>query len=379
MIKKVSAVVLLWIGMASGSGEDIDFFMMAQRSFSSAAIKGLGDAGIAVAGDVSAGQLNPALIYSSIKPGVGAVALGYGRDSLWGRHLVPFAIGYASEKGALGAMYRYQKSDGGVSHNGITLNLSGQMFENTDAQGSVDFGVNVRYEWTTVGRPWTEVFPVNRYFVDSTGKQEYRATVDSTHHSVYQDERTRRLIVDIGFYQPNFVDHFDFGLVVRNLAGYEWKKARPALQTADSAITDTVIGSDTIARFDRKNDYLDAVADNRGWIAANYRVFVIGAAYRAEVNEAFSLCFPVDLELFGLFNKKMKNSFVFRGGASALIRRMFIVRLGYARQPKTILEGITSFKNANVFTGGAGVFVNPVSFDFYLSQQSFGFTAGYRF
>ena len=132
--------ILLLVGLGwSISDSDIDYMFMSQRSFSSAAMKSLGDAGVALPGDISSGMQNPALLYSSISNTIGAVAVGYGRDSLFNRHIVPFAAGYASGNGALGVFYRYQSGDVPLRQNEIALNLSGLLFEKVDVKGRVAY------------------------------------------------------------------------------------------------------------------------------------------------------------------------------------------------------------------------------------------------
>ena len=376
MGNKILCVLLLAVvpGLPA-SGSDIDYTFMSQRSFSSAAMKGLGDAGVALPGDISSGMWNPALLYSSISGTTGAVAVGYGRDSLFNRHIMPFTAGYVNGNGALGGFYRYQSGDVPLRQNEIALNLSGVMFEKADMKGRVDFGINFRYEWMGLASSGYRRLPVERYIVDSTGNTAYQSTIDSIDMPYRRESGARRFIVDIGFYQPDFLDRLDFGLVLRNLAGYAWEKGRPRRVAADSSAADSVaVAGDTVIR---RYSYVNE--DAKGWLSKRYRSLLIGIVYRIEAGAALQFSFPVDLELLGLFDRKVENKFVFRGGIAAQIKSMFFFRLGYARQPKTFLEGITPFRNTNFFTGGAGVFISPVSFDFYLSQQSFGITAGYRF
>ncbi|MBN1575967.1 MAG: hypothetical protein JW913_05405 [Chitinispirillaceae bacterium] len=378
-VKKLLFCLLLATPVRMAAAVDLDYAFMAQRSFSSAQLKSLGDAGAALPGDITTGLHNPALLYASIKNGRGAVAAGYGRDSLFNRHIVPFALGYANGNGALGGYYRYLSGEGPLSQHEVALNLSGVLFENSDVQGEVDFGINVRYEWMTAARSEAVFLPRELFLIDSVGNAVYHSTTDSSDTSYQRKTAAKRLIVDIGFFQPNFIEHLDFGLVMRTIAGYSWEKERPRRVAADSKAGDSLIGNDTVATVERSYTLVDKEHSSKGWLTGRYRTLLVGIVYNVEVGTALHLSCPVDLELLGLFDRKVKNTFVFRGGIAAMIKNMFAVRLGYARQPKTILEGMTSFKNTNFFTGGAGVFISRTSFDFYLSQQSFGMTAGYRF
>ena len=379
MNEPVRGVLLLIVILCGSSGaRSPDYTFMAQRTFTSSQLKSLGDAGCALAGDVGMGLYNPSLFYSSLKNGRGAVAAGYGRDSLFNRHILPVAFGYASGNGAMGGYYRYLSGDN-VHQNELTINFSGVLFESADVQGSVDMGVNFRFEKMRYDIDERMMLPVERYLTDAAGNEVLLGTVDSTDVVRSGHAEEKRFIVDIGFFQPNFLEHLDFGLVLRNLLGYTWNRETPQMVAGDSTITDSISLSDTLSRFDRYYRYVNEERYKKRWLSGTYRSLLFGVVYRMEPSVSINLLFPVDIELLGLFDKNVKNTFVFRGGASLLINRTISLRLGYAREPKTILEGLTSFKNGHVFTGGAGIIVSSVSLDFFLSQQSFGFTAGYRF
>jgi len=357
---------------------DVDYLFMAQRSFFSAQQKGLGEAGVAFPGDISTMQHNPALLFSSLAGSAAAVAAGYGRDSLFDRHIVPLATGYGSEAGAMGLLYRYQSGNGGVFRQEVAVNLSGRLIDKPEVNGSVDFGINFRYEWMEVERNLPEMLYRGVYHLDGSGGVVHRTHIDSVSETARAHTRVRRFSTDMGFYQPGFIENLDFGLVIRNVLGYQRSRERPSVVQKDSLLGDTICDGDTLTIVERAEMLSDNVAAKRGWLTGRYRTLLLGVVYRVG-SGGVSFCFPMDLELLGLFDRKLDNGFVFRGGVSALIREMFVVRLGYARQPATIMKGLTSFKNVNVFTGGAGIYVSSLSFDFYVSNGTFGMTAGYRF
>jgi hypothetical protein len=360
--------------------ENVDWIFMTQRSFSSAQLKSLGDAGVALSGDISAGMHNPALVYASLKELKGVVSVGYGRDSLFSRHILPVSFGIITRQGGgVGGFYRYQSGNGGIRQHEVALNLSGLMFANADVQGEVDFGINIRYEWMDFFGRIPDVLSVERHIIDSTVKTPRVTTLSSVDTSYRGTIDDRRMIVDIGFYQPGFMEHFDFGLTMRNLLGYHWKKEKPYQTTRDSSGADTVIQGDTLESVIRTDSYINKERKSKGWLYGGYRTLLIGIVYHADISKSFRLLFPVDMEILGLFKRNIDTKFAFRGGVAGCINDFFILRFGYARQPKTILEGITSFKNAHFFTGGAGVYIAPVSIDCYFSFGAFGLTAAYRF
>jgi hypothetical protein len=359
-------------------GDDIDWLFMSQRNFNSAQMKGLGDAGAALPGDVGVGRLNPALLHSSVKNSQGAISLGYGRDSLFDRHIMPLGFGYTGSDGAMGTWYRYQKGNNGAKQNELVVNFSGLFFKQIDEQGPVDFGVNFRYEWMERSPREQLMLPVEHYTLDSSGSSVYQSTVDSEQVSFKRDINERRFIVDIGFYQPNVMKNVDFAFVMHNLFGHRWTTERPSRIAVNSLLEDSLADGDTIRRIERHYTYENEEHTSKSWLRGRYRTLLFGVAYRVDAG-SLQLIFPMDFEILGLFEKKIETRYVFRGGISALIGNVFMVRAGYARQPKTILEGLTPFKNANFFTGGVGVALTPIVLDVYFADNAFGMTVEYRY
>ena len=358
--------------------DKIDWVFMSQRNFNSAQLKGLGDAGAAMSGDVGVGRLNPALLFSSVKNAQGVMTFGYGRDSLFNRHIVPLGFGYAGSDGALGAWYRYQRGESGTKQNELVINFSGLLFKQVDVQGPVDFGINFRYEWMERSPREKVISPVERYTLDTADVPVYQSTIDSQQVVFISDINERRFIVDIGFYQPNVVNNVDFGVALHNVTGYRWKTERPTRVEIDSVLEDTVTDGDTIRRIERRYDYSEDEHSNNDGLSGRYRTLLFGIAYRLNAG-SIQLTLPMDLEILGLFDKHIETRYVFRGGISALLGNVFVLRAGYARQPKTILEGLTSFKNVNFFTGGVGVAITPLVIDAYFSDGAFGMTVEYRY
>jgi hypothetical protein len=371
------APLLLAIAVSTFAQQGIDLVFVTQRNFTSACLKALGDAGIALPGDISMGQNNPALLFSSCKSqGKGIVSLGYGRDSLFNRHLLPISYAHPKNDGAFGGFYRFQSGDGGLSQHEFTINFSGQLSDKVDVQGAVDYGVNIRYETMKDERHEKQQLPIERRIIDRNGTSAFLSTIDSVACQYDGAAGARRCIVDIGFYQPDIMENVDFGLVIRNVIGYQWKKEHPFVAWADSALRDTVITGDTLSVVQRTYTFRDVTRKKKAWLPGKYRTLTLGALYRPS-NAPMQLFFPIDLEILGLFDTKIKNGFIFRGGVGAQLNEAFTLRIGYARQPKTILEGVTTFKNANIFTGGAGLAVAKMRFDCYFSQGAFGVTAVY--
>lgn len=364
---------------ASGASADVDLPFLSQQLFSSAALEGLGNAGVALPQGGSMGWSNPALLYSSCKGrSKGAFSPGYGRDSLFDRHIAPMALSYIDGNGALGGLYRYASGNSGFTLQEFGLNFSGQLFDKIDMQGAVDMGLTLRYATIKDRRNEMHTFSVDQFMVAGAGDETVLRVTDSAEVQYRGNGRSRLLAGDLGFYQPDIMERLDFALVLSNLLGYRWEETCPVVAHADSILRDTVVASDTMDIVKRTYRYDDKTDTHTSWLPGRYRVLTLGIAYRTGT-EAFVLTFPIDLTLMGLFDKKVENRFVFRGGIAAQLSRALTLRLGYAREPETVYEGITTFKNVNVFTGGAGLTMGTSTFDCYFSNGSFGITAEYRY
>ncbi len=378
MLKTSLFLFLLPLLTFGAVAPEIDYALMSRYGFYSAAIKGTADAGVALPGDVVYGIRNPALFFSSITDRTTEIACGYGRDPLFDGHIADFAAAYTNGRGALGGAYRYLSAHIPMRQHETTLNLSGILFENTDVKGRVDFGVNFRYEWMNLSGTGHRTMPVERYEVDRWGTTIYKTTIDSIQVQYSREPTARRFIMDIGFYQPDFLDNLDFGLSILNIMGYRWEERKPHIITSDLSQYDSVtVTGDTIRVIYKTYSFVYENA--KGGLPGRYKTPVIGIVYRMEASSAFRMYFPADIEIPGLFDKKTKNRFVFRCGICSEINHMFLLRLGYAREPETISEENFGFKNRNRFSAGCGVLFTNIKFDFYISEDAFGLSGNYRF
>jgi hypothetical protein len=181
-------------------------------------------------------------------------------------------------------------------------------------------------------------------------------------------EHQSNLILDLGFYQASIISNVDFGLTLKNITGYSWHSSKPAVQS----VRDTVDSDLTIHD---SSYYVDIFEKSREWIPSRYKTLSVGIVYHAPVKQGtLHLAFPLDIEILGLFDKKMKHTFAFKGGIEALFAGRFSLRLGYARAPGILLKGISQIKNLNFFTGGGGIRIDPLVFDFYITYNAFGTT-----
>jgi hypothetical protein len=348
------------------SGDELDMILSPQRSFYSAGVKSLGDAGIANPIDLTSGLINPALVYSYLKKKQqikGNVSAGYARDSLFNGHILPVGIGYCTGDGALGGFYRLLIGDQKKMQNEYVVNMSGilagpSVDENGDiAMGQVDFGLNLR----------CEVF---------SWKMRPLGPFDSLPAIKDSKINEKRLILDIGLYQSNVTNNLDFALTMRNLVGYLWTDEKPVVK--DSLRKEFLPNGDSV--ISKEVFYSQTSEKTKGWLKSKYRTITTGIVYHLDLGGgAYAISLPIDFEILGLFDKHTKNLYVFRGGITATIQKHFSIRLGYSRTPGPMESGWKEVKKMNVFTGGAGIIMEPVALDFYLSDKTFGTSVSCNF
>lgn len=367
---------LFILTLTTAIAADSDRITLVQNRFYGASIKSLADAGIAFPSEVFSGLLNPALTFShhqTIPQSHGTMAVGYGRDSIFSRHMLPVGFSYSNDEGSLGLFYRFMKGKNEILQQEMTLNIASQVFAKSDDQGAVDFGVNLRFEKMV----WENLPSRVEYFqADDSGS--FTNVFSSDTHQLLNDYsiRDKRALLDIGFYQPHILENIDFGFVIRNLVGYVWTYGNP-----DTVFYDTLTdshGTDSVLI--KTYSYTDKKRAYRGWTKGIDRSLTIGLVYHAAMSDnRIQLNFPVDLEIRGLFNRHIKNRYTFRGGVEADIARHVMLRFGYARAPGRLRSSWEEIRNINVFTGGAGLKFSSLSFDFYVSEHTFGISGSFNY
>ncbi|HMA65734.1 MAG: hypothetical protein ACM31E_05705, partial [Fibrobacterota bacterium] len=339
-MKRKYAGLLIVSLIISAISSELDPLLQSKHCMNSAAVKALGDATIANPDDILSGLHNPALVYAYFaqkKASKVSIVAGYSRDSLFDKHVIPSGIAYGNKEGAIGGFYRGLLTESGMQQHEAIINLSGMLaaplIDETgyEAMGQVDFGVNIRYVWYN----WdSRVLTPS----DTTLKPISNAEIKQT-----------RLLFDIGLYQGDVSPNLDFALTLRNVFGYVWQKENPVIK--DSIAVTVINTADTIK--DTVSSYTYNDEKSKGWIKNEYRALTIGIVYHVNKNsQSWQLHLPIDFEILGMFNKKVKNQYIFRGGIEATIRDNFSVRLGYSRAPGPIQSGWKEIKKMNIFTGG---------------------------
>lgn len=376
MILKI--LILVSILACNVLSQKADLLATTQSSYTNAVSAALGYTSIAVLSDISGGLANPALVFSNEKSDDephGTITAGFGRDSIFDRYIIPAGISYSTNEGSLAVFYRGLSGKNDIEQHEVVLNLSGQLFGESDGKGSVDLGVNLRYEnFSWKSRPLDPLYTWT-LFTDTSGNKQIASVADSVYYHGKGTIKENRFLVDVGFFQRNAWENIDFGLTLRNLLGYVKSKENPTLSATDYADT---VKIDSIVEY-RKEQYEDKTSKTKGWSMKPHRTVEIGANYHNNITDAIALSIPMDLKIYGLLDKKAKNRFVFSCGMQISVTEKFHLRGGYKRGPGDWIDNIEEFKYRNILTGGAGIDIDPISFDFFITKGHFGLNAVYQY
>ncbi|MDO5577444.1 MAG: hypothetical protein Q4F84_10215, partial [Fibrobacter sp.] len=107
MILKI--LILVSVLACNVLSQKADLMATTQTSYTNAVSSALGYTNIAVLSDISGGLANPALVFSNEKSETephGSISVGFGRDSIFDRYIIPVGISYSTNEGSLALFYR---------------------------------------------------------------------------------------------------------------------------------------------------------------------------------------------------------------------------------------------------------------------------------
>lgn len=369
-------IIFLSIISASLASTEAERILLTQNRFYSASVKALADAGVALPSDISSGLINPALTFSNhnlLPQSQGTILAGYGQDSTFNRVILPVGVTYSTSEGTLGLFYRFIKTNSSLKQHEMILNMAGQLFSKSDMQGAVDFGLNLRFEkmeWNQV--PSESVL----FYADDSGHytKESKSEKTSLNQSGYI--RDKRLILDIGFFQPQIFEHLDFGLTLKNLIGYVWSYGNSQIVRQDTLHDSS---GQNIA-VEKTTSFTGARKSSKSWLKNSSRIYSAGIVYHVPIGDGkLMLNIPIDLEILGLFDKDTKNRYTFRSGLEAEFGRYIKLRFGYSRAPGELQSVWKEIRNINIFTGGAELKISSLSINFFITENSFGTTVYFNY
>ena len=370
-------ITFFFIGLNTVFAQKPDPLFSSQLHSTSLISRSLGGAGTAIPMGVMQGLVNPALTYSyrSALPERGAVALGYNKDTLYEKVQIPAGLSFANKDGALGFFYEGNSGSAGDIHT-FVANFAGRINEQVDAQGPVEYGLNFKYQ--RIGRSEQMLDPLRRDGFVLNGSEQTDTTFFSavdTSTALKNSNKIRTLSMDLGFYQSNVATNLDFSLVARNLLGYSWERNSVAL--VETAVSDTINDSIVVVK---EQVYEESEEKDRGWLGSRYRILVAGIAYRAYLSDGrIELTLPLDIEIYGLFDRKVDRVYAFRSGLQARLFTRFYVRFGFARAPEALSEVLSTIRTENMIFGGAGLVVDPIQIDFSMGKDLWGVCATFEF
>lgn len=355
-----------------------DPLLLAQHSQLSARSSALGYAGVAVACGPATAFLNPALLNASDsnRPAT-EFTVSYGRDSLFEQHITSAGMcTRISPRLGIGGMYRYLAAADQFIHHDVTLTLSGRLFRESFNQGAVDIGINFRWERMKSAATFTDSYAeYGDSFRRSDGHVLFPAdTLIGSSSRIDYDEN--RFLADIGFFQNEIANNIDFGVVLKNLAGYKISKNKPVLKRRQTFFpVDTLAGS--VSQGTDTTGYVDSLTieaeNSSGWMKGNLRSVTAGfSLHKQLVRKKILIQIPLDFEFFGLLDGTMSTHTMLRTGAELWIRQSYCLRFGYARAP--MMYTVSDLENHNLFSGGAGVRFDRLSLDLFIKgSQEWGF------
>jgi|GEM_PF-1221243 len=379
----LTAILFIVIPLRSQIAVTDNILCAAEHVPANARAAGTSGSGVAIPEGVSCVLLNPSLLHSynmqNSITSAASVAYATG-EPVFSRHNVSAAAGVCvSEALSCGVLYRMLKPDRIENiDNQVVLNISGRLFDKSLDRGMVNFGVNARYEKLKCATgPFDTLYSVRSNLVVQPHTDSMLAV------STWNDGfvQRRRLAFDVGFFQDNIGEGIDFGVTLHNLIGYSWVIEEPSIVTSDSV--DTIMSApgriDTLAVI-QSSYYAESSTQYTNWQQKHNRRMTIGFAFHKEVLRDKAIIYlPIDWEIFNLFDFNTRHHFAFRTGLEVWITGKYCLRFGYARAPEAWPPEPGDLKNANIFSGGAGVRASSFGLDFYIRQSAFGIGGSFAF
>ncbi len=384
-----AALVCLLATQANAETDPVvDLFLASQYEHTSARFSGTGFAGVATLNDVSSVLLNPAIIhaYQFYTQSRISTTVSYGRGGVFSDHIASTGLGVLiAPQASCAAMYRYLQADEQRAHHEAIGALSGRLFDKSVNQGAVDYGLSVRYEktdWELREGDFDTAF----IYEIRTGPEAATESIDTAGIASKGGFEEQRILLDVGFYQRNIGDNLDFGITFHNLLGYRWRRVSPHISFRDSvaeSYTDST-GDTTGSRIIHAEFYENEPEKNNSWLDSYYRRLTVGIAFRKYLLESkVRVHLPMDLEIVGLFDRSRGAHFAFRTGLELWIQDTYAFRFGFNRAPNLLaVRPPASFHtpgelhNENIFTGGAGLRIDRLSFDLYIRGIEWGIGCG---
>jgi hypothetical protein len=368
------------LSVTAAVSPDPDRVFTPQGAFISAADKGLGGAGCALPWGLESVFENPALLYSCRNSAAHisrSAAAGYGRDSLFDRYIIPVGLSYSHRRNATALNFRALSSSSGLDEYEASATLCRRVSGSASVVGPIDIGVNIRYEYADWKKRGLDTLASLFSFLTPAGGN-YRP--DSTVKNGLPPERgefrQHRLFFDLGVFMPGIADNVDCGVMVKNPTGFFYGNESP-----DTVVMSGRVGTlqDTVAIMRTARSYGGGSAQSAGVAGLKYASLCIGMNYRMPGPAGgFALSFPIDVEVYGMLDPKIKSALAVRCGVQAHIAGNFFVRLGYSHAPGPVPADFKRLPFVNDVSLGASILPPglPAVIDCYFSHYDWGMNVG---
>ncbi len=373
--------VLFLFLLAINTFAEINPQFTTNRHLSNTRFNGLSNTGVAIPEAVSSILVNPSLIHNWhwLNKSKYSAVMSYERDSVFSRYIIGTGASWQiNDVTTVGTLYRNMKNSDDNIQNDIIVCVAGRMFDKKFDQGAVNLGMNIRFEnldWKTREIDSLEVIQHFYSPKDTTHTTTKYMPVNYTSKMI----KERRLLFDLGFFQDNIFKGLDFGLTFHNLFAYVWR-------SEDLTEKDTTWQTnDTTAYIDSVKDssyYVNEWNDDNDRNNKVYKRMTVGISYHTNIiQNKIMLLLPFDLEFIGLFDRKQDIKLGLHTGLEGWLNDKICLRFGFAYSPNYISgkPGSLTIKNDKIFSGGAGVRFDRISFDVYIQKQDWGIGSAVSF
>ncbi len=295
----------------------------------------------------------------AVQPGI-----AYGRSGLFQSNQISTTTGFMSgENTAIIARYAFLDNGNGNHANCITTTFSGLLGGEKLNAGSIFSGLSIHY----VSSVWKN--PNDPLNDTSTGDTLYKATFNPSSSTTKMTEN--RFTCDLGLFQTDFAQGFNFGIVCTDLIGYSFGR-NPYGQNLDTISTHKDSATSTNIIHIRRDSVFET-GDKKfsGIIKSDRtdRALTLSASWNHDFKKVH-VTVPFDFSFLDLFDGQKSWTQGIRCGAEMMIADLVCLRGGWSRTPQKLIDGRDG-DLVNRFSGGGGIYIPKGCIDFAIVSDGF--------
>ncbi len=366
---KTNVILLAIISITLADQNPLFPILVETSSISQAAFNG---GGVALSNNVSGASLNPATLYAYHKLyGKRLGISGSYQNNLEGKIISGTGISFApDQQNVLALDYSQRNSREGeapILHRGVVTYTS--LVREEAKEGFMSWGANITYLNSNGSYPTMSKLPIS--IGDSTSFYETGiSTIDGSNQMVS---------LDIGVYQFDKQRGLAYGLVLENIAGYEWTKRENSIATVHSVITNapdtTQIPVDTTRFTNIENN-------ESGWINGTTKSLLAGMSINRKIlGDRVILIIPFDVRFWGFMDKHLRKNSEWKHrcmmytGSEINFGGALSLRGGYSWAPYEYLTdelGNPLFRNHHQASGGFRISLSVVDIEMAFKKGELG-------